>query len=266
MRSLDLTTNDNVKLRAFYFPSDKGKEAIPVIVVHEWQGQAGPYGPMVKALWEAGCAVIVPELRGHGGSRVQELGGRTREFDVNRMGRADVLGMITGDLEAVKKFLVQENNAQKLNLNALTLIGIREGAVLASHWAIRDLNFPSVGSIKQGQDVKAMVLVSPERMLKGLTLEATLADRQFWQLPFLILVGQSSRQAEDTDRFQKRLETQKKRAHRGAVTGLQYEAIATSLDGHALINDAPGVIDKIKGFVVSEMVNNSSKFPWVERQ
>jgi pimeloyl-ACP methyl ester carboxylesterase len=165
----------------------------------------------------------------------------------------------------VKKFLVEENNAQKLNLNALTLIGVREGAVLASHWAVRDLNFPSVGAIKQGQDVKAIVLISPERLLKGFTLEETLSDRFFVQLPFLIVVGQNSRQAGDAERFHKRLETVKKRATRGEAVGLHYEAIATSLDGHALINDAPGVIDKVTAFVVNEMVRNSSKFPWVER-
>jgi hypothetical protein len=182
------------------------------------------------------------------------------------MGKADVMSMMTGDLEAVKKFLATENNAQKLNLNALTLIGIREGAVLASHWAVRDLNFPSVGSIKQGQDVKAMVLISPERLHKGFNLEDTLSDRTFWQLPFLIIVGESSRQAGDADRFHKRLETLKKRAARGVSSGLQYEVINTSLEGHALVNDAPGVIEKVKTFVVTEMVNNSSKFPWVERQ
>lgn len=266
MKPLELVTKDNVKLRAYYFPSDKGKEAIPVIVMHEWQGQAGPYAPMVNALWDAGCAVIVPEFRGHGGSREQEFGGRSREFNVNRMGKADVLNILTGDLEAVKKFLAEENNAEKLNLNALTLIGVREGAVLAAHWAVRDLNFPSVGSIKQGQDVKAMVLVSPERTLKGFHLDETLSDRSLRQLPFLIVVGQSSRQADDTERFHKRLENLKKRAGRGAAAGLQYEPIATSLDGHALINDAPDVIDKIESFVVEVMVNNSSKFPWIERR
>lgn len=264
MQSLELVTKDLVKLRAFYFPSVKGKEAVPVIVIHEWQGQAGPYAPLVQSLWDAGCAVIVPELRGHGGSREQP--GRAKGFDAARMGKADVLNMITGDLEAVKKFLVEENNAEKLNLNALTLIGVREGAILASHWAVRDLNFPSVGSIKQGQDVKAMVLISPERLLKGYSLDDTLSDLTFWQLPFLIVVGQTSRQAGDADRFHKRLETLKKRAARGEAPGLQYEVVATSLDGHALINDAPGVIDKVKTFVVTEMVNNSSRFPWVERQ
>lgn len=266
MQTLELVTKDQVKLRAFYFPSDKGKEAIPVILIHEWQGQAGPYSPLVKSLWESGCAVIVPELRGHGASKEQTLGGRTRELDAARMGKTDVQAMITGDLEEVKRFLVEENNDEKLNLNALTLIGVREGAILAAHWAIRDLNFPSIGAIKQGQDVKSLILISPERLLKGITLDETLNNNRLVSLPFLIVVGQASRQASDTERFHRRLESTKRRMGRGQVQGLQYEVINTSLDGHALLNDAPGVIPKVRSYVVNEMVKNSSKFPWVERR
>lgn len=263
---LTLTTADGVAIRTMYFPSDKGKEAVPVILMHEWQGQASPYGRLVKTLWDAGCAVVVPEFRGHGGSKEQEIGGRKRDFDVSRMGKADVMSMITGDLEAVKKFLVEENNAQRLNLNALTLIGVREGAILASHWAIRDLNFPSVGALKQGQDVKAMVLISPERIIKGVGLDETINDRIFVQLPFQIVVGKSSRQASETDRFHKKLEGLKKRMARGDAKDLQYVELPTSLDGPALINDIPGVIEKVKTFIETTMIANASRIPWVARQ
>jgi len=265
-RALSLTTPDGVTLRAMYFPSDKGKEAIPVILLHEWQGQSSPYAAIVKVLWDAGCAVIVPELRGHGGSKEQEVAGRKRDFDINRMGKNDVMNMINIDLETVKKFLVEENNAQKLNLNALTLIGIREGAILASHWAVRDLNFPSVGALKQGQDVKAMVLISPERIIKGVSLDEPLNDRLFVQLPFQIIVGTGSRQGNETERYFKKLEGMKKRMARGEVTDLQYVPLETSLDGPSLINDFPGLIEKVKAFVDTTMIANAGRFPWVSRQ
>lgn len=265
-KTLSLMTADGVMLRTLYFPSDKGKEAVPVILIHEWQGQASPYAGLVKALWDAGCAVVVPELRGHGGSKEQEIAGRKREFDVSRMGKADVMSMITGDLEAVKKFLVEENNAQRLNLNALTLVGIREGAILASHWAVRDLNFPSVGALKQGQDVKALVLISPERNIKGVALDETINDRVFVQLPFQIVVGKTSRQASETERFHKKLEGLKKRMARGDAKDLQYVELATSLDGPALINDVPGVIEKVKAFIDTTMIANAGRIPWVARQ
>lgn len=266
MQSLELVTKDNVTLRAFYFPSDRGKEAIPVIIVHEWQGQASPYIGLVKALWEAGCAVIVPEFRGHGGSREYFVGERKVEFDLARMGRADVASIINGDMEAVKKFLRGENNAGKLNLNALALVGVREGGIVAAHWAVKDLNFPSVGALKQGQDVKAIVLVSPEKILKGFSLDETLQDNLLWQLPFLIVAGQTSPQFADADRISKRLGIRKKKATGGTAVGLQVETVNTSLSGPALLNDAPGVTEKVVTFIKTQLVDRSAKIPWVERQ
>lgn len=265
IQSLELITKDNVTLRAFYAASEKGKEAVPVIVLHEWKGQASPYSPLVKSLWDAGCAVIVPEFRGHGGSREYTLGGKKREFDLARMGKADVMNIINGDMEAVKKYLREENNEGKLNLNALALIGIREGAVIASHWAVKDLNFPSVGSKKQGQDVKALVLVSPEKMLEGVLLDDTLRDRFFWQLPFFLVVGRGSPQFADADRFYKRLETMKKKAGQGKAEGLVAEVVPTTLAGPALLNDAPGVLGNVTAFIKTELVDRSAKIPYVKR-
>ena len=68
-RTIKLKTRDNVELRAFYLPSDKEKKAITVLIIHEWKGQASPYSKLGYALQKAGCAVLVPEYRGHGGSR-----------------------------------------------------------------------------------------------------------------------------------------------------------------------------------------------------
>jgi len=265
MQALDLPTPDGVALRAYYFPSDIGQEAVPVMIIHEWQGQASTYAPLVKKLQDLNCAVIVPELRGHGGSRQQMAAGGPRTLDVAKMNKADVTAMITSDLETVKKFLVQENNAKKLNLNALAVIGVREGAVIASQWAVRDLNFPSLGAIKQGQDVKAMVLISPDRVIKGVSLEEAFNDRMLATLPFLIVYGESSRLASQSERLVKRLETTKKRLTRGDAVGLQSLPINTSLEGHPLVNDGPGVMPKIIEFLQAELITKSARIPWVER-
>jgi len=263
---IELVTKDAVKLRAFYFASPRGKEAVPVIICHEWQGQASPYGKLVTALWDAGCAVIIPEFRGHGASREYEVNGKKLEFDVSRMSRNDVGRIIAGDMEAVKKFLRDENNAGKLNLNALALVGVKEGAVIAAHWAVKDWNFPSVGAMKQGQDVKAIALVSPEKILKGVSLDETLQDKFMWQLPFFVIVGEGSAQFGDSDRFYKKLETMKKRAGRGKAEGLRFELVPTSLSGPALVNEAPGVVEKITAFLRTELVDQGRKFEWIERE
>lgn len=265
MQTLDLPTADGIKLRAFYFPSTVGKAAVPVIVVHEWQGQASPYSALVRKLSDLGCAVIVPELRGHGASRQQLTPAGARTLEVAKMSRPDVLAMVKVDLEAVKKFLVQENNAERLNLNALAMVGVGEGAIIATQWSVGDLNFPSIGSIKQGQDVKLLVLVSPVRTHKGVSLEDALNDPLLAGLPFLIVVGETSKPMGDAERAFKRLETVKKRLSRGEAVGLEFATFPTSLSGHALVNEDAKVIPKIASFLEAILINNAPRIPWVER-
>ena len=263
MQPLDLVTADGVQIRAYYFPSTVGKEAIPVIVVHEFESQAGAYAGLVRKLSDLGCAVIVPDLRGHGASRPQATTEKSK-VDLSKMTKVDVLATITGDLEAVKKFLVLENNAERLNLNALAMVGIGEGAVIAGQWAMRDLNFPSTGTIKQGQDVKAMVLVSPRRSHKGVSLEDALNDPLLATLPFLIVVGNESPHLGDAERLVKKLETAKKRITRGEPVGLTLSPVKSSLTGKQLVSDVPDTVTKIAAFL-DQLVKNAPRIPWVER-
>ncbi len=110
-----------------------------------------------------------------------------------------------------------------------------------------------------------MVLVSPEKILKGFSLDETLNDRLLWQLPFLVVVGRTSPQAAETDRYVKRLETIKKRAAQGAVEGLELFTPNTSVAGPNLVNDVPGVVDKITEFVKNEVISQSASYPWIDR-
>lgn len=263
MQPLDLITADGVQIRAYYFPSNVGKEAIPVIVVHEFEGQASAYAALVRKLSDLGCAVIVPDLRGHGASRPQPTTEKSK-VDLSKMTKVDVLATITGDLEAVKKFLVLENNAERLNLNALAMVGIGEGAVIAGQWAMRDLNFPSTGTIKQGQDVKAMVLVAPRRSHKGVSLEDALNDPLLASLPFLVVVGNESPHLGDAERLVKKLETAKKRITRGEPVGLTVSPVKSSLTGKQLVSDVPDTVTKIAAFL-DQLVKNAPRIPWVER-
>lgn len=266
-RPVTLKTRDNVELRAFFFPSDKGKEAIPVILIHEWQGQGSPYGALVTALRSAGCAVIVPEYRGHGGSRTYtDISGQPREFNLGTMGRRDVENILAYDLEEVKQFLKKENNEGNLNLNALTLIGVREGAIMAMHWAARDWRFPSVGRLKQGQDVKALVLISPEKNFKGLAIDPTLREPSLLRLPVMIVAGADNPDATESERIGKQIESVKRRLARGEAPGYKLELVPTSLSGPALVNEAPEVIPAITSFITASVPISDEQNPWIERE
>ncbi|WP_068263762.1 alpha/beta hydrolase [Rubripirellula obstinata] len=265
-RPVILKTKDGIEVRSFYFPSDKGKEAIPVLIVHEWRGQASPYLQLVLALREAGCAVLVPDYRGHGGSMVYvDRRGREQKFDVARMGKRDVGNIIAMDLEKAKGFLKEENDAGNLNLNALVIIGIREGCILGTTWAARDWSFPSIGAMKQGQDVKGIVMVSPDKQIKGVPIDPALKDPNILRLPILIIGGSTNPEAKETRRIAKRIEGVKTRVGGGTAPGFKLEMIDTSLTGPALVNEASEVIPTIVDFIKDEVRISDNENPWIQR-
>lgn len=264
-RPVSLKTKDGVTLRAFYFPSAQGKEAVTALIVHEWQGQASPYVNLVKKLNEAGVAVLIPDYRGHGGSKEYVNRGRTETFNLAQMGKRDVEAIIMMDLETAKGFLKEENNEGNLNLNALVVIGVREGAVMAANWAARDWSFPSVGRNKQGQDVKALVLISPEKQVKSVPIDPGLFSPAILQLPVMIVAGSGSSDSSEARRISKRMESTKRRAGGGTVTGFESKMVDTALSGPSLVNEVSSVIPDIVKFVTEE-VDGKDANPWVERE
>lgn len=266
-RRVSLKAKDGVQLNAFYFPSDKGKEAISVLLVHEWKGQASPYGPLVLALRNAGCAVLVPDYRGHGGSKKYvDYRGNEVTFNLAQMSKRDVENIISLDLERAKAFLKEENDEENLNLNALVVIGVREGCVMASHWAQRDWSFPSVGRMKQGQDVKCLVFISPTKQVKGIGIDPTLSNPNLIQLPMMIVAGESSPEASEAHRLAKRVEAVKRRIGRGEASGFNLLMVDTPLSGPSLVNDVSAVIPSIAKFVKSQVVISEDENPWIKRE
>ncbi|MCC9658200.1 alpha/beta hydrolase [Rhodopirellula halodulae] len=262
-RPVKLKSKDNVELNAFYFPSKEGKNAIPVLVVHEWKGQASPYKKFCVSLNGAGFAVLFLEYRGHGNSKQYTTpSGEKEDFNVSRMGKRDIQSIIQYDMEEAKQFLKQENNEGRLNLNALTVVGIQQGAIMASHWAVRDWGFPSVGRMKQGQDVKALVYISPLKNFHGLTIDSTMRDRNVGMLPTMIVAGSESPESDEARRLEGRLSALRKRAR---VDGPELKMANTSLSGPALIYEVPSVTSDIAKFIKDNVPVSESENEWIER-
>jgi len=182
---VSLLTRDGVQLAATYFPSSrpKGKanpkQVTPVVLLHDYNSTRAVFTTLAQRLTATtdsdipGFAVLMVDLRAHGESTKQTLPDEsTLDLTPSRLRRQDYLAMIEFDMEAVRSFLVGKNDQEELNLNKLCLVGSGMGASIASNWALKDWTAPPLAIGKQGQDVKALVLISPSWSFNGLTFQA----------------------------------------------------------------------------------------------
>jgi hypothetical protein len=151
-------------------------------------------------------------------------------------------------MEAVRGLLVEKNDAGDLNINKLCLVGSGMGASVAANWALADWTAPPLAVGKQGQDVKAIALISPMWSYRGLSMQepmrfGPLKQNVAW---LLIAGGQDSKMKSDIDRLQRPLE----RGHPivGNKTGGQRQGFAvnllpTTLQGDSLLGQSAAAIN-----------------------
>ncbi|MBN2476488.1 MAG: alpha/beta fold hydrolase [Pirellulales bacterium] len=294
-----LTTVDGVRLAATYLPGPKseenGKETVPVILLHDHKGSGKDFGQLAAYLQSQGHAVLVPDLRGHGES-TEKLGARA-PLDAATMPRLGFVRMVDADMEVLKNFLLKENNEEKVNIEKLCIVGAGMGASVAVNWARLDWIRPPIGNVKQGQDVKGLVLLSPESSTPGLPISApmraqpltvVLADRQLQRalkdgvglqlgmpvsLDFrrevsvmIVVGGRNSRAVSEA----KRLHTMFERFHPDPPPGektpekdLFYGTLDTKLQGTKLLGAKLNLEKHIAQFIQLRLENRA--IPWSKR-
>ena len=194
--AITLTTKDGLQLKATFYAGSKGKKTVPVIILHDFKSNRNPFTAMAEGLQKRGYAVLVPDLRGHGTStRFVDVTGM--DIEAAKMRRNDFGHIIEFDMEALRKFLVTKNDEGELNLNSLCIVGSEMGTVMAVNWTAHDWSLPPLATGKQGQDVKSLVLVSPEWSFKGVPIGKALATPVFRsnRISLLILVGEQNTKA-----------------------------------------------------------------------
>lgn len=183
--SLRIMGAGNNALNAVYYPSKLGTSAAPVLLIHEkgrsLQDFQEPIAELKKVtlaehLQEEGFAVLAFDLSGHGANPHRELN--------ERGWRA-----MTEDVQAAYRFLLDRHNRGELNLARLGVIGVGEGANLATIWA--SLPGAAVSSEGRSSDLAALISISPmsDNVSQGLrvgTTLATLAQR----VPIQVLSGE----------------------------------------------------------------------------
>ncbi len=276
----ELLTNDGLRLACRYFPGPDSKETIPIVMLHDVKGSMGDFERLALYLQSSaggGNSVIVPDLRGHGRSTrfATVEGGKPREIVVERMRREDYLRILRFDLESVKRYLIDRHNEEKLNIDALVVIGAKVGGVLALHWTARDWSWPQLPGFKQGQDVKAVVVLTPIVSFKGINSlppfdQANLRDH----ISLLLLYGANDMKVMSAVRriegpLEKVRQTEfDSPEERIEKQSLYVEGLDTSLQGTDLLTDqqlptAKGIklfIDRrVRGLMAED-------FPWKARR
>jgi len=287
--AVNLVTKDGVQLKATYFPgaarrgSTQAKQTTPVVVLHDFKSTRAIFNPLIAALQppvEAGAerpyfAVIAVDLRAHGDSTKQLfLDGTLSDLDAARLSKEDLLAMARFDMEAVRSFLVDKNDAGDVNLNKLCLVGSGMGASVAANWALQDWTAPPLAVGKQGQDVKAIVLISPHWSYNGLSMQNPMKFTPLKKNVSWLLMGGSedSRVKSDFNRIERQLErhhpvNEKSAGNPGAPdrTGLVVSLLPTSLQGDRLVGQSGAAMDnQIVKFLTQNVA--ALQLPWTNRR
>lgn len=206
-----LPTGDDWQIYITYYATFAQKESIakntPVIILLHgdkenrlvWEGEKG----LAPRLQREGFAVITVDLRKHGqstnvgrASGDSPAGGKSTEG--TNVSADDYAAMVDQDLEAVKKFIFEQNQAKKLNMNKIGIVGAESSAAVAvcfagNDWQKEPYDDAPSDDMKtpRGQDVRALVLLSPPQKTKGIQFADALTEvrKADYNVAFLTLYG-----------------------------------------------------------------------------
>jgi pimeloyl-ACP methyl ester carboxylesterase len=274
---LTLETKDGVSLRCTYYPGTAKKASIPVILLHGWEGKRSEYDGLALALQNLGHTIIVPDLRGHGQSTVVRLAnGDTETIDLEKFRQKELEAMVL-DVERCKKFLLEKNNEGECNIESLCVVGAELGAIVAMHWAAYDWNKARLPAYKLGQDVKALVLLTPLASFKGLTTREALANPVIRsKLSIMLVAGnQDSKGLAEAKRMHKSFESARPKVdndpdEQKKKLDLFLAEAETSLTGTKLLGNGVrvgrgSVPSYIANFINLRLVAKQEELAWTDR-
>ena len=281
---VSLVTKDGVQLKCTYFPaavrrgSAEAKQVTPVVLLHDSKGTRAMFTPLAERLQSPSegeparpsFAVVAVDLRAHGESTKQVYNGNQIDLDPARLGKNDLIAMAVYDMEAVRSFLVERNDAGEMNLNKLSIIGSGMGASVAANWAVQDWTAPPLAVGKQGQDVKALVLVSPRWSYNGLSMQLPMKSRPLKQnVAWMLIYGENDAKVKaDALRIKKQLERFHPAADQAGAqrpSGLVEVKLATKLQGDSLLSQVgTNVEQQIVKFLVENVANVQR--PWTSQR
>lgn len=203
---LDLETSDGVRIAAWHYPVPAGAKSVAtVILVHDLEGSHNTLDHLARSLQRAGCTVVAPDLRSHGASGARGDGGPNAKADPDSRllkkgdletiaaaagGRLREQSAVRGDIEAVRTWIKRHSDGTAIDIDRLCVVGSGLGATLASMWTVADWNWQPTTTGPQGQQVRALVLVSPVWATKGVSMTGPLTTEPFKKaVPIMVFSG-----------------------------------------------------------------------------
>jgi alpha-beta hydrolase superfamily lysophospholipase len=202
-------TSDGTSIAAWYYPVPEDVSPLGIVILlHDLGGSHQAVEPLARSLQAAACAVVVPDLRGHGESKLASLPShqddqtkllKKGDFEMmaaSRGGRVRDQSGIRGDVECIRNWIVRETANGNVPKAPLFVVGSGIGASVAAHWAAADAAWPDIASGPQGGAVAGLVLISPAFAAKGFSLNPALAtDAVRRTIPMLVIAGSDDRDA-----------------------------------------------------------------------
>ena len=261
VESKTVATSDRWPLHFDYYKKIQSKDTPVVVALHGkgsdalvWKNAFG------NELCDQGYAVIAVDLRKHGQSK-----GNAQ--DVSDLTSNDYVAMVTRDMAAVKQFIFEEHQLGHLNMRKMAIIAPQMSAPIAVNfadldWKQRPYDDAPIPAARtpRGQDVRALILVSPDERLTKVNTNKALRFLTFNRVAFLFCLGTK-------DSLDK---GQAKRMHQFAAANPKnkervfFEKYPSNMRGTDLINRVP----KVKGHIL-DFLNKYVKqttAPWVDRR
>jgi pimeloyl-ACP methyl ester carboxylesterase len=197
-----LVTKLGINIKITYFPSTAGEEAPVAVLLHGKAGNRLVWKDFAGLLQQDDFAVVTVDLSGHGesGAHFPKPAGGGKKSEGGVLRAAEYQAMVADDLEAVKKFLFEEHQKKLLNMSKLAIAGADFSAAVAIVFADRDWQKPPYddaptleAKTPRGQDVRALILLSPEEQVPGINATQSLGRLRAVGMQAMIGVAKSDR-------------------------------------------------------------------------
>lgn len=202
-----VSPQDQTELGVTYYRSVNKKDAAVVLLLHGrggnrlvWEKPKGNLPALADYFQQSGFAVVTVDLRGHGDTPL----GSSEAGKTKGSGKVDLKHyklMSTLDLDRVKQLLFEEHQAGNLNMERLAIVAADMSTVVAMWFADHDWqkspydDAPTpAASTPRGQDVKSLVLLSPENEVdKALSVSQPIGRLKGFGVRFMLLHGKADK-------------------------------------------------------------------------